>query len=246
MKFSHEWLRSYVDIAEAPERVGARLTAAGLPLDGLEARDGDALYDFDVFTNRPDCMNHLGVAREYAALTASPLRPPDVSVQSGGRPTQDCASVSVEAPDLCARYAARCVLGVKVGPSPDWLRRRLESIGQRAINNVVDATNFVLWEIGHPLHPFDLDRLGGRRIVVRLARPGETLVTLDGLERRLSPEMLVIADSRRPVALAGIMGGEASEIGPATRDVLLESAWFDPVSVRRTARALGLRTDASH
>src|SRR5690349_14096014 len=169
MKFSHDWLRTYVDIREEPARVGARLTAAGLPLDGLQTRDGDTLYDLDIVTNRPDCMTHLGVAREYAALTRTPLRPPDLSVPSGGRPTGEIASVRIEAPDLCARYAARCVTGVKVGPSPDWLRRRLESIGQRAINNVVDATNFVLWEMGHPLHPFDLDRLDGRTIVVRRA-----------------------------------------------------------------------------
>src|SRR6266571_3381115 len=246
MKFSHEWLQTYVSIAEDPARAGERLTAAGLPLDGIEARDGDTVYDFDVFTNRPDCMNHLGVAREYAALTSAQLRPPDVSVQDGGRPTQECASVSVEAPDLCARYAARCVLGVRVGPSPQWLRRRLESIGQRAINNVVDATNFVLWEIGHPLHPFDLDRLEGRRIIVRRARSGERLTTLDGVARELTSEVLVIADGMQAVALAGIMGGEASGIGRATANVLLESAWFEPVPVRAAARALGLRTDASH
>ena len=246
MKFSHEWLQTYVGIAEEPERVGERLTAAGLPLDGIETRDGDTLYDFDIFTNRPDCMNHLGVAREYAALTAAQLRPPDVSVQATGPPTEERASVIVEAPDLCARYAARCVLGARVGPSPDWLRRRLESIGQRAINNVVDATNFVLWEMGHPLHPFDLDRLEGRRIIVRRARPGERLTTLDGAARELTSDVLVIADARKAVALAGIMGGEASGIGQGTSNVLLESAWFEPVPVRRAARALGLRTDASH
>src|SRR2546426_2267297 len=246
MKFSHQWLQSYVSIAEEPARVGARLTAAGLPMDGIETRDGDAVYDFDILTNRPHCMNHLGVAREYAALTAAALRPPAVSIPADGRPTEEVASVAVEAPDLCARYAARCVLGVRVGRSPDWLRRRLESIGQRAINNVVDATNFVLWELGHPLHPFDLDRLEGRRIIVRRARPGERLTTLDGVERALATDMLVIADGATAVALAGVMGGEAREISGATTDVLLESAWFEPVAVRRTARALGLRTDASH
>jgi phenylalanyl-tRNA synthetase beta chain len=235
-----------VGVAEEPARVGERLTAAGIPLDGLEHHGDDSLYDFDIFTNRPDCMNHVGLAREYAALTGTPLRPPAASIPPGGRPTQEVASVAIEAPDLCARYAARCVLGARVGPSPDWLRRRLEAIGQRPINNVVDATNFVLWELGHPLHPFDLDRLEGHRIVVRRARAGERLRTLDGVERELTPEMLVIADATRPVALAGIMGGEASEIGERTKNVLLESAWFEPVPVRRAARALGLRTDASH
>ncbi len=246
MKFSHLWLQSYVSITDEPARVGERLTAAGIPLDAIERRGDDTLYDLDIFTNRPDCMNHLGVAREYAALTATPLRPPAVSIPAGGRPTRETASVVIEAPDLCARYAARCVLGVRVGPSPDWLRHRLESIGQRAINNVVDATNFVLWELGHPLHPFDLDRLENRSIIVRRARPGEPLTTLDGVGRTLTADMLVIADATKAVALAGVMGGAASEIGERTKNVLLESAWFEPVPVRRAARALGLRTDASH
>jgi phenylalanyl-tRNA synthetase beta chain len=246
VRFSHAWLSSYLGTAEEPAKVGERLTDAGIPLDGIERRGDDSLYDFDIFTNRPDCMNHLGLAREYAALTGTALRPPAAPIPPGGRPTRDSASVTIEAPDLCARYAARCVLGVRVGPSPDWLRRRLEAIGQRSINNVVDATNFVLWELGHPLHPFDLDRLDGRAIVVRRARAGETLRTLDGIDRLLTPEMLVIADASKPVALAGIMGGEASEIGERTVNVLLESAWFEPVPVRRAARALGLRTDASH
>jgi phenylalanyl-tRNA synthetase beta chain len=246
MKFSDAWLREYVTIGEPPERVGARLTAAGIPLDGIEGSGADAVYDFDVFTNRPDCMNHLGLAREYAALTGSPLKPPETAVPKGGGPTARSATVAIEDQALCARYSARAVLGIRVDRSPDWLRRRLESIGQRPINGVVDATNFVLWEMGHPLHAFDLDRLSGHRVVVRRARPGEILTTLDGIERRLTAEMLVIADAERAQALAGIMGGRATEIGPATRNVLLESAWFDPASVRRTARALGLRTDASH
>jgi len=246
MRFSHAWLMEYLGTAEEPAKVGERLTDAGIPLDGIERRGDDSLYDFDIFTNRPDCMNHLGLAREYAALTGTALRVPAAPIPPGGRPTGEVVTVAIEAPDLCARYAARCILGVRVGPSPDWLRHRLESIGQRSINNVVDATNFVLWELGHPLHPFDLDRVEGKAIGVRRARAGETLRTLDGIDRPLSPEMLVIADAARPVALAGIMGGEASEIGERTVNVLLESAWFEPVPVRRAARALGLRTDASH
>ena len=246
MRFSHAWLMEYLGAVEEPAKVGERLTDAGIPLDGIERRGDDSLYDFDIFTNRPDCMNHLGLAREYAALTGTALRVPAAPIPPGGRPTGEIVTVTIEAPDLCARYAARCILGVRVGPSPDWLRRRIESIGQRSINNVVDATNFVLWELGHPLHPFDLDRLDGKAIVVRRARAGERLRTLDDMERSLAPEMLVIADAARPVALAGIMGGEASEIGERTVNVLLESAWFEPVPVRRAARALGLRTDASH
>ncbi len=246
MKYSHDWLREYVPIAEDPARVGARLTAAGLPLDGLEQGAHGAVYDFDIFPNRPDCMSHVGLAREYAALTGAALSVPAGRPPAGGSPTAGMATVVIEAPDLCSRYAARCVTDARVGPSPAWLSRRLESIGLRPINNLVDVTNFVLWELGHPLHAFDLDRLEGRRIVVRRARPGELLVTLDGLKRTLAADMLVIADARHPMALAGIMGGEASAVTDRTRHLLIESAWFDPISVRRTARALGLRTDASH
>ena len=250
MKFSHAWLRDYIPLADSPEEIGRRLTAAGVPLEGITRPEpgdpADAVYDFDVLTNRPDCMNHLGIARELAAIYGSRLTPPPHAVPRGGPATTASAQVVIEAPALCLRYCARAILGVRVAPSPAWLRRRLESIGQRSINNVVDATNFVLWEMGHPLHPFDLARIADHRIIVREARAGETLVTLDGVERRLAPGMLLIADPRGPIALAGVMGGRSSEIGPATRDVLLESAWFDPIAVGRTARALGLRTDASH
>ena len=250
MRFSHAWLLDYVPLTAPPDEIGRRLTAAGLPLDGIERRDPadprSVVYDLDVFTNRPDCMNHFGVARELAALYDLALRPPSGRVPRGGLATTLAARVEVETPALCPRYAARAVLGVSVGPSPAWMKDRLEAIGQRSINNVVDATNYVLWEMGQPLHPFDRDRLEDRRIIVRTARPGEMLITLDGEERRLQPEMLVIADARAPVALAGVMGGRASEIGPQTKNVLLESAWFDPVSVRRTSKALGLHTDASH
>jgi len=250
MKFSHAWLGEYVRLPDSPEEIGRRLTAAGVPLEAIVRPQGgdrsDVVYDLDVFTNRPDCMNHLGIARELAAIYGARLTPPPHVVPGGGPATTASVQVAIEAPALCARYCARAVLGVRVQPSPEWLRRRLECIGQRSINNVVDATNFVLWEMGQPLHPFDLARIAGHGIVVREARTGETLVTLDGVERRLAPGMLLIADLQGPVALAGIMGGQSSEIGPATRDVLLESAWFDPIAVRRTARSLGLRTDASH
>jgi phenylalanyl-tRNA synthetase beta chain len=246
VKYSHDWLCEYVPIAEDPARVGARLTAAGLPLDGLEQGPHGAVYDFDIFPNRPDCMSHVGLAREYAALTGAALEVPRPRLPGGGPPTAGLAAVAIEAPDLCSRYAARCVTEVRIGASPAWLARRLESIGLRPINNLVDITNFVLWELGHPLHAFDLDRLEGRRIVVRRARPGELIVTLDGVKRTLAADMLVIADAQHPVALAGIMGGEASAVTDRTRHVLIESAWFDPISVRRTSRALGLRTDASH
>jgi phenylalanyl-tRNA synthetase beta chain len=249
MRFSHAWLADYVDLPADPREIGRRLTAAGLPLEGLEgepAEPGGVVYDLDVVSNRPDCMNHLGVARELAVIHGVPLRRPASGLKAEGPATSEHVSVEIEAPDLCRRYAARCVLGVRVGPSPAWLKDRLERLGHRSINNVVDATNFVLWEIGQPLHPFDLDRVADRRIVVRRARPGEALVTLDGVARRLGPEVPVIADARGAVALAGIMGGQSSEIRDRTENVLLESAWFDPVAVRRAAKGLGMHTDASH
>ncbi len=186
------------------------------------------------------------MAREVAALERTRLRRD--RRDAWRKPRRRAASatrVEIECPELCGRYTARVLRGVKVGPSPDWLRRRLEALGQASINNVVDATNYVMLELGQPMHAFDLDRLAERRIVVRRARAGEKMRTLDGVERTLSPEMCVIADAARSVAIAGVMGGAESEISSGTRNVLLESAWFDPISVRRTSKALGLRTEAS-
>ena len=247
MRFSDQWLRDFVETSLNPETVGARLTAVGIPLDSLEAHGEDTVYHFDVTTNRPDCMNHLGLARELSVATGETLKEPSTDVPaSSNEAAHRLATVAVEAPDLCGRYTALVVRGVKVGPSPPWLSRRLEAVGLRSINAIVDATNYVLWEMGHPLHAFDLALLSGRAIRVRRAKAGERMTTLDGLERKLDPEMLVIADDRRAVAVAGVMGGRDTEIGASTTDVLLESAHFHPASVRKTARKLGLHTDASH
>ncbi|HSK63351.1 MAG TPA: phenylalanine--tRNA ligase subunit beta, partial [Pyrinomonadaceae bacterium] len=199
----------------------------------------------EVPSNRPDCLSHAGIAREVAVIETKEVRlPPVAACNTEGR-ASELTSVEIKDADLCPRYAARLVRGVKIGPSPDWLTKRLETIGQRPINNVADLTNYVLHELGQPLHAFDFHKLGGQRIVVRRAAAGEKLKTLDGVERELTSKMLVIADAERPVALAGIMGGEESEISAATTDVLLESAYFDPDSVRRTARRLGMDTEAS-
>ncbi len=250
MLFSCEWLSDYVDLPADPEELARRLTGAGLAVEGVEeTASGDTVLDVDVTTNRVDAMNHLGVAREVAVLTGRELTAPEVALAEAPEPTSEAVRIEIEAPELCSRYAARVIRGVTVGPSPEWLGRRLRAIGLRPINNVVDVTNYVLWETGQPLHGFDLAKIDGDPIPmirVREARPGERLVTLDGAERKLAPGMLVIADARRPVALAGVMGGAASEVTGATRDVLLESAWFDPASVRSTAKALGMHTDASH
>src|SRR5205807_3646019 len=176
----------------------------------------------------------------------SKVQSPKTKVENSSGNTSDFTSIAIENPDLCPRYAARIVRGVKIAPSPEWLAKKLETIGQRPINNVADVTNYVLHELGQPLHAFDLARLNEKRIVVRRAAKGETIKTLDGVERKLDDQMLVIADARKAVAVAGVMGGEDSEISNATSDVLIESAYFNPASVRRTAKLLGLHTEASH
>jgi len=215
-------------------------------VDTLERWGADTSLDVDVMANRPDCMCHVGLARELAARLRRPLKEPAARPARGASRAADLATVEIEAGSLCPRYSALVLTGVKVARSPDWLEDRLASIGQRPINNIVDVTNFVLHETGQPLHAFDLDRLEGRRIVVRRSREGEILQTLDGVRRDLRPADLVIADAARPVALAGVMGGADTEIAAGTNRMLLESAHFDPLSVRRTARAQSLRTDASH
>ncbi|HEX8706623.1 MAG TPA: phenylalanine--tRNA ligase subunit beta [Pyrinomonadaceae bacterium] len=246
MNISYNWLRELTATRMSPRELAQQLTRVGLTVEGVHEAGGDHLLDIDLTSNRPDCLSHLGVSREVAAIAGARLSWPQGAPPAIDGSTAAHASVEILAPDLCPRYAARIVRGVKIGPSPDWLVRRLEAIGQRPINNVADITNYVLHEQGQPLHAFDLAKLVGQRIIVRRATPGEKLKTLDGCERELDGEMLVIADAARPVAVAGVMGGEDSEISAATRDVLIESAYFDPASVRRTARLLGLHTEASH
>ncbi|MFQ5961460.1 MAG: phenylalanine--tRNA ligase subunit beta, partial [Candidatus Methylomirabilales bacterium] len=206
----------------------------------------DHVLEVAVTPNRGDCLSHFGIAREVGALTGATVHLKPGKPGEGKTPIRKLTSVSVEANDLCPQYSARVIRGVTVGPSPFWLRRRLSLCGLRPINNVVDATNYVLLEMGQPLHAFDHAGLEGGRIVVRRAKDGERMVTLDGVERTLQPGMLAIADAVRPVAIAGVMGGGATEVTGATRDILLESARFQPASVRRTAKALGLNTESSY
>jgi phenylalanyl-tRNA synthetase beta chain len=246
MKISYNWLKEFVNTDLAPRDVAARLTMAGLAVDAVEEHGGDAVLDIDLTSNRPDCLSHLGVAREVAALTGRPLRLPAVKISEAAEKTADVTSVEILDPDLCPRYTARVIRGVKIAPSPDWLVKRLEAMGQRSVNNVADITNYVMLETGQPLHAFDLHQLRGGRIVVRAARAGERMTTLDGEGRELTPQMLVIADAERPVALGGIKGGEDSGITDLTTDVLLEAAYFTPAQIRATSKALGLATEASY
>jgi len=225
-----------VEVTDA--RPGADLVAA-LGLD-------DHVLEVEVTPNRPDCLSVLGIARELAALTGARLRPPQVVLRESGDAARSLARVRIEAPDLCHRFTARVISGVTIGPSPAWLRARLRAIGLRPISNVVDATNYVLWELGQPLHAYDYATVADATIVVRRARADERFTTLDGQERALDASMLLIADPRRAIGLAGVMGGANTEVTDRTTRVLLESAWFAPASIRRTSRALGLRTDAAY
>ena len=246
MNISYNWLCELVDVTLAPRALAERLTMVGLAVDAVHEAGADFVLEIDLTSNRPDCLSHLGVAREVAAIEGSEVRLPATMVARMDEKASDFASVEIVDEQLCPRYAARVVRGVKIAPSPAWIVERLQAIGQRPINNVTDITNFVLHELGQPLHAFDLSTLAERKIVVRRARAGEKLKTLDGAERTLDGEMLVIADAARAVALAGVMGGEETEITDSTTDVLIESAYFKPESVRRTSKQLGLQTEASY
>src|SRR6201986_2995848 len=206
MDISYKWLRELVDVGLEPRELAERLTMAGLAVDAVHEAGDDFVLEFDLTSNRPDCLSHLGIAREAAALTGARVTMPESEAKSVEGRAEEFTSVRIEDEDLCPRYAARVVRGVKIAPSPEWLVKRLEAIGQRPINNVADITNFGMHEMGPPLHAFDLSTLEEQRIVVRRARGGEKLKTLDGVERELDERMLVIADATRAVAVAGVMG----------------------------------------
>ena len=246
MKVLLSWIRDFVDVPGNAEEVGARMSMRGLALEGLEPVDGDAVLDFDVTANRPDCLSMLGVAREIATAYGLPLKvpgPASAFAKAAAQPVD--VPVTIEDPELCARYVA-AVADVTIGPSPDWMQKRLSACGVRPISNVVDITNYVLLELGHPMHAFDYEKLRGPAIVVRRARKGERIKTLDGKDRPLAEDMLAIADADRAAAIGGVMGGAESEVSQATRRIVLESAWFKPQSVRSTSKRLGLRTEASY
>ncbi|MGD0649884.1 MAG: phenylalanine--tRNA ligase subunit beta [Verrucomicrobiia bacterium] len=253
---SHGMMCSGKELGLAEDAEGLLILPADTPV-GIKLSDAlggaDTVFDIEVTPNRPDWLSVIGIAREVSALTGNPLKLPGVyedpvapTSQSGLPRVEELTSVKVEAPDLCPRYTARVIRGVKIGPSPAWLKQALEKVGMRSINNVVDATNYVLMECGHPLHAFDYNLLAEHRIVVRRAENGERFVAIDDSRRELTNEMLVIADATRPVALAGIMGGKESEINVNTTDVLLESAYFSPPNIRRTSKKLVLASESSY
>jgi phenylalanyl-tRNA synthetase beta chain len=247
MKVLVSWLREFVDVPGTPEEIAATMSVRGFAVEGIErVGDGDAILDFEITANRPDCMSVSGIAREVATaydlpLTAGPAAPAPAGQARGGAGE---LAIFIDNPELGPRYVG-AVADVTVGPSPDWMQARLRAAGIRPISNIVDITNYVLIELGQPMHAFDYSLIGGAQIRVRTARAGEILKTLDGQTRELSADMLVIADMERPVAVAGVMGGANSEVSAGTQAIIFESAYFNPLSVRRTSRKLGLKTEAS-
>ncbi len=246
MKISYNWLKDYCKHDFSVDELAEGLTNVGLVVDTVDPVEDDFCLEVEVTSNRPDCLGVIGVAREVAAIVRGKLDIPDVGYDTTDENINDITSVAIEDNELCQRYTARIIKDVKIGPSPEWLQKRISSIGLRPVNNIVDVTNYVLMESGQPLHAFDLDKLGGSRIVVRKAKKDETMEAIDGSKCALSDDMLVIADSQKPVAIAGIMGGKDTEVSDTTRNILLESAFFGPRSVRRTSRKLGLMSDSSY
>jgi phenylalanyl-tRNA synthetase beta chain len=249
MKLSPHWIREFVELAVEDRRLAEDLTGVGIAVEGISGSGADTVFEMEIGTNRPDAMNHYGVAREAAAIYDLPLKAlsgVEKSRASGSGDSGVRFPITVEEPQLCPRFSARVIRGTTVKDSPAKVAHRLQLLDQRPISNAVDATNYVLWEMGKPTHVFDMDLLEGGRLIIRHAKDGEKLKTLDGVERALASEDLVVADAKKPVGLAGVMGGFDTMITDKTRNVLIESAWWDPVTVRKTSRRHGLHTDASH
>lgn len=245
MRISPTWLREFVDLKADDRKLADDLTLAGIAVESFTQVGDETLLEMEIGTNRPDAMCHYGVARECSAIYDLPLKPVTPKLPQA-RPAAKPFPVEIQDATGCGRYTARVLRNVKIAPSPTRIMERLRIDDHGGISNAVDASNYTLMELGHPTHAFDLDKLEGGRIIVRRARQGETLKTLDGVDRKLDPEDLIIADAVRPVGLAGVMGGLHSAISDNTKNILIESAWFDPATVRKTARRLGMHTDASH
>ncbi|MDD5326400.1 MAG: phenylalanine--tRNA ligase subunit beta [Phycisphaerae bacterium] len=245
MKILLNWLNDYIETDLSAEKIVEILSGLGLPCEGVESCGNDAVIDIEVTSNRGDCLSLIGIARELAAATGKELKIPKVELDESTKDITTLAAVEVAEPDKCGRYTARIIEGVKVGPSPDWLKSRLEAVGLRSVNNVVDATNYAMLETGQPPHAFDYKKINDGKIIVRCARAGEELVSIDGSKCKLASDMLIIADPKGPVAIAGVMGGADTEVSETTKTILLEDAYFAPLSVRPTARKLALASEAS-
>ena len=245
MKISLDWLSDYVEIKESAERLADILSQSGFPTESIEHLDNDSVIDIEVTSNRGDCFSLIGIAREVAAATGRELKLPEVKFDTISKDINELISVEIAEAKLCGRYTGRIIEGVKVATTPAWMAKRLEACGLRSVNNVVDATNYAMLETGQPPHAFDYDKISGHQIIVRKAKKSETLVSIDGTKCQLDDEMLIIADSARPVAIAGVMGGLETEVSNTTKNILLEDASFDPVTVRTTGRKLTLTSEAA-
>jgi len=246
MKVTYNWLKDFVEISLSPEDLADRLTMAGLEVTGIEKKTDDYVFDIEITSNRPDWLSVLGVAREVAVVTGKRLKNLRLPVASKKDLGKKILAIKIEDKKDCPWYTARIFKEIKVGPSPSWLRSRLELVGCRSVNNIVDITNYCLFEFGEPLHAFDWDTLGGGYIWVRRARPEEKITLIDGTQRQLNNEILVIADKTKPVAIAGIMGGKDTEVSSQTKTILLEAAIFNPVVTRKARRYLGISTESSY
>jgi phenylalanyl-tRNA synthetase beta chain len=245
MKISLNWLKDYVQTTESPQELAELLSNLGFGTEGIERFGSDTVIDIDVTSNRGDCLGYIGIAREIAAATGRELNWPKIEYATSKKDVSSLVSVEIPEPTLCGRYTARIIEGIKVGPSPDWMVGRLEIVGLRSVNNVVDATNYAMMETGQPPHAFDYDKIRGAKIIVRRAKKGEKLISIDGTQCTLGPDMLIIADARGPVAIAGVMGGIETEVSQSTKNILLEDASFSPASVRTTSRKLALASEAA-
>jgi phenylalanyl-tRNA synthetase beta chain len=246
MKVVYNWLKDFVDVTAAPEELASRLALAGTNIGGVENGPHGAVIDAEVTSNRPDCLSHLGIAREVGAIYRTPVIFTSPRPEEAAAKASDAVKVEIQSPELCGRYTARVIRGMKIQPSPKWLKDRLEASGVASISNVVDVTNYVMLELGNPLHAFDYDKVRDHSIVVRKAKPGEKMITLDGLERVMDPGMPLVCDGDGSRAIgSGVMGGASTEISFSTKNVLIECAWFDPIAIRRAARSLKLHTEAS-
>src|SRR5579863_4356219 len=247
MKLIYNWLKEFVDITASPADVASRLALSGTNIGSVENGPHGAIIDAEVGSNRPDCLSHYGIARELSAVYKLPLKTAVPKPAECATKASDAVKVEIQSPELCGRFTARVIRGAKIQPSPKWLKDRLEASGVASISNVVDISNYVMLELGHPLHTYDYDKVRDHRIGVRRAKPGEKIRTLDGLERALDSSMSVVfdGDGSRAVGIGGVMGGADTEISFSTKNILIECAWFEPVAVRKAARILKLHTEAS-
>lgn len=246
MKISLNWLKDFIEFDNSANEIAAILASRGFPVEETEQLEDDTMLNVEVTSNRSDCLCHLGIARELAAALNIPLRLPEVKIDESTAAADELISVEIKNSQACGRYTARVIQEVQVGSTPDWMRKRLETVGVRSVNNIVDATNYAMMEIGQPPHAFDYDKIQGHKIIVRNAAKGETIVSIDGTKCSLDETMLIIADQNQPVAVAGVMGGLDTEISEDTKNVLLEEAWFAPLCIRSTARKLNLMSESSY